>query len=71
MNEEVMPTPLLHETCLGELDNNAIDLDLTKSGKRKQKPQSTYSDENRYLIAKYVKTMVHQKLLSFSRISTK
>ena len=70
MNEEVMATPLLHDTCLGELDNNAIDLDLT-SGKRKQKPQSTYSDKNRYLIAKYVKTMVHQKLLSFSRISTK
>ena len=44
---------MLHDTGLGELGNNAICQELLKSVGRKRKPQSTYSDEDRYLIAKY------------------
>ena len=67
LNEEVIATPSSHNTGLGELDNNAICQELSKSAGRKRKLQSTYSDENRYLIAKYAKDhMVHHKL-SFSK----
>ena len=50
-----MATPSLHDKGPGELDNSAICQKLSKSEERKWKPQSTYSHEYRYLIAKYAK----------------
>ena len=45
----------MHDTDLGELDNNSICQELSTSVGKKRKPQSTYSDEDRYIIAKCAK----------------
>ena len=64
-----MATPSLHDKGPGELDNSAICQKLSKSEERKRKPQSTYSHEYRYLIAKYAKERGYHNLLSFAIIS--
>ena len=46
---------LLHNTVLGEVDRAEICQELSKLTGRKRKPQSKYSDEDRYMIAKYGK----------------
>ena len=48
----VMATLSSQETELGEIENHAINEELTRS---KRKPQCKYSDEDRYIIAKYAK----------------
>ena len=44
-----------HDTGLGEVDGVEICQELSKLTGRKWKPQSKYSDEDRYTIAKYAK----------------
>ena len=44
-----------HDTGLGEVDRAEICQELSKLTGRKRKPQSKYSDEDRYTIAKYAK----------------
>ena len=50
-----MATPSSNHTGLGELGNNAICQELLKSTGRKRKLQSTYSDQDKYLIVKFAK----------------
>ena len=63
-------TSLSHDTGLGEVDRAEICQELLKLTGRKQKPQSKYSDEDKYSIVKYDKIMVHHKQQSFPRTST-
>ena len=44
-----------YDTGLGEVDRAGICQELSKLTVRKRKPQSKYSDEDRYTIAKYAK----------------
>ena len=44
-----------HDTGLGEVDRAEICQELSKLTGRKRKPQSKYSDEDRYTITKYAK----------------
>ena len=46
-----MAKPSSHDTVLGQLDKNAICQELSKLAGRKRKRKSTYSDDDRYLIA--------------------
>ena len=46
--------PSASESGLGEVDNSAICVDVGAKVK-KRKPQSQYTDEDRYKIAKYAK----------------
>ena len=48
-----MATSSSYDTGLVELDNNASFQQLLKSAGIKPKPQSTYSDKDKYLITKY------------------
>ena len=58
----VMATLLSQGTGLGEIENHAINEELTRS---KRKPQCKYSDEDRYIIAKYAKERGSSKAATF------
>ena len=72
LNEEVITTPSSHDIGLWELDNNTICQELSKLAGKKPKSQSAYSDEDRYLVAKYAKKLntlntSKYRLLNFSK----
>ena len=71
LNEEVITTPSSHDIGLWELDNT-IGQELSKLAGKKPKSQSAYSDEDRYLVAKYAKKLntlntSKYRLLNFSK----
>ena len=54
-----------HDTGLGKVDRAEICQELLKLTGRKQKPRSKYSDEDRYMIAKYAKDNGASKAAKF------
>ena len=66
----MMATLSSHDTGFGELDNNAICQELSKSAGRKWKLQSTYSNEDRHMKSKYTKNHDPLQAANFSRVST-
>ena len=50
-----MARPLTDDTGLGELDSNTVCQELSKSARRKRKPQSTYIVGDRLMITKQAK----------------
>ena len=55
LNESKEMATSLRDTGIGEVDRAEICQELSKLTGRKRKPQSKYSDEDRYTIAKYAK----------------
>ena len=68
----MITTPSSHDIGLWELDNNTICQELSKLAGKKPTSQSAYSDEDRYLVAKYAKELntlnkSKYRLLNFSK----
>ena len=57
-----------HDTGLGEVGRAEICQELLKLTRRKRKPQSKYSDEDRYTIAKYAKNNGASQAAKFFKI---
>ena len=68
LNELKEMVTLSHDAGLGEVDRAEICQESSKLIGRKRKPQSKYSDEDRYTIAKYAKDNGASQAAKFFKI---